>query len=164
MHRDLERRVRVRIAAGRSLDVDRRLYEIELRELGVPVERLPAAVERVAAAVRSLLEDERGQWILAPHAEESSEWALTADLDGEVRRLGVDRSFVDEDGTRWIIDYKTSTHEGGALEEFLAAEEQRYAAQLERYASAVRRLGVERVRTALYFPLLGAWRELRPPP
>ena len=55
-------------------------------------------------------------------------------------------------------------HEGGAVETFLAEEERRYAAQLERYASVVRRLDARAVRTALYFPLLGAWRELGLPP
>jgi ATP-dependent exoDNAse (exonuclease V) beta subunit len=161
VHRDLERRVRVRIQSRRTLDVDRSLYRTELRELGVPPEHVAAAVERVADAVTRLLADDRGRWLLAPHADESIEWALTAEIDGEVRQLVIDRSFVDDDGTRWIIDYKTSTHAGGALEEFLASEEERYAPQLARYASVVRRLAPGPVRAALYFPLLGAWRELR---
>jgi ATP-dependent exoDNAse (exonuclease V) beta subunit len=163
VHRDLERRVRTRIATGRILEIDATLYRAELRELGVPAERLHAAAERVAEAVRRLLEDDRGRWILAPHADETSEWALTAECDGELRRLIVDRSFVDDEGTRWIIDYKTSAHEGGSLDEFLAQEELRYAPQLERYASVVSRLTPAPVRIALYYPLLGAWRELGGP-
>jgi ATP-dependent helicase/nuclease subunit A len=153
--------VRVRIASGHARDVHRSTYEAELRELGVPAQRLSGAVDRVAAAVARVLEDERGRWILAPHAGESSEWALTAEIDGQGRQLIIDRSFIDEEGTRWVIDYKTSSHAGGALEQFLAREEERYAAQLARYASVVRRLVPEPVRTALYFPLLGAWREVR---
>ena len=46
----------------------------------------------------------------------------------------IDRTFVDEAGVRWIIDYKTSDHEGGDLENFLEAEKERYQEQLERYA------------------------------
>ena len=160
VHRDLERRVRLRIATGRSLGVDPALYRAELRELGVPGERLAAAAERVTDAVTRLLDDDRGRWILAPHSDETSEWALTAEVDGELRRLVVDRSFIDEMGVRWIIDYKTGTHEGGSLEEFLAEEERRYAPQLERYANVVSRMGAAPIRTALYFPLLRAWREL----
>jgi hypothetical protein len=160
VHRDLERRVRSRIATGRSLGVDPALYRAELRELGVPGERLAAAAERVTEAVTRLLDDDRGRWILAPHSDETSEWALTAEVDGELRRLVVDRSFIDEMGARWIIDYKTGTHEGGLLEEFLAEEERRYAPQLERYANVVSRMGAAPVRMALYFPMLRAWREL----
>jgi hypothetical protein len=160
VHRDLERRVRSRIATGASLGVDPALYRAELRELGVPGERLAAAAGRVAEAVTRLLDDDRGRWILAPHADEKSEWALTAEVDGELRRLVVDRSFIDEMGVRWIIDYKTGAHEGGSLEEFLAEEERRYAPQLERYATVVSRMGAAPVRMALYFPMLRAWREL----
>ena len=160
VHRDLERRVRARIATGAALAVDHALYSTELRELGVPGNRLPDAVARAAAAIVGILGDERGRWILAPHVEESSEWALTAEVEGKVRHIIIDRSFVDERGTRWVIDYKTSPHTGGSVEDFLAREVERYAAQLRRYAAVVGRLGPQPVRAALYFPLLVAWRVL----
>jgi len=31
----------------------------------------------------------------------------------------IDRTFVDQDGTRWIIDYKTSRHEEEDIDAFL---------------------------------------------
>jgi ATP-dependent exoDNAse (exonuclease V) beta subunit len=71
----------------------------------------------------------------------------------------IDRTFVDADGVRWIVDYKTSRHEGAGLEEFLDREQERYRPQLERYAALMRKLGPEPVRLGLYFPLLEAWRE-----
>jgi ATP-dependent exoDNAse (exonuclease V) beta subunit len=74
----------------------------------------------------------------------------------------IDRTFIDSDGTRWVVDYKTSTHEGAALEAFLDNEQQRYREQLERYAALVSRLGPEPVKVGLYFPLLRAWREWLP--
>ena len=73
--------------------------------------------------------------------------------------MRIDRSFVDESGTRWVIDYKTSAHEGGDLEGFLAQELERYRPQLEGYLEIARAVGEEPVRAALYFPLLGAFRE-----
>jgi ATP-dependent exoDNAse (exonuclease V) beta subunit len=66
----------------------------------------------------------------------------------------VDRSFRDAAGELWVVDWKTSRHEGKGLEEFLDREQARYAPQLERYASA---LGARKL--ALYFPALGKWRE-----
>lgn len=162
VHRDLDRRVRLRMLGGDAPLIDAQLYATELRELGVPAARVAAAAERAAMAIRQTLEDARGQWILAGHPEEASEWTLTAELGGELHRLVVDRSFVDEEGVRWIIDYKTGTHEGSSLETFLAREAERYASQLARYATVVARLGPQPVRAALYFPLLAAWRELAP--
>ncbi|MGH8264516.1 MAG: UvrD-helicase domain-containing protein [Steroidobacteraceae bacterium] len=160
VHRDLDRRVRRRLQGSAAPVIDRELYAAELRELGAPADRITTATERVVTAVHRTLADERGRWILAPHPGESSEWALTAEVDGALRRLVVDRSFIDDDGARWIIDYKTGGHEGGAMEIFLDQEAERYTAQLARYAKVVSRLRPEPVRAGLYFPLLGAWREL----
>ena len=56
---------------------------------------------------------------------------------------------------RWVIDYKTSSHSGGGLAQFLASERERYRPQLELYTELARRLGPEPVRAALYFPWLG---------
>ena len=61
-----------------------------------------------------------------------------------------------------MIDYKTSQHSGGGLQEFLDREVERYRPQLERYAALAGRLGPERVRVGLYFPIMGAWREWDP--
>ena len=61
-------------------------------------------------------------------------------------RAVFDRSFIDEQGMRWVIDYKTSQHSGGGREEFLDREVERYRPQLERYAVLARRLGPEPVR------------------
>ena len=47
-------------------------------------------------------------------------------------RVVFDRSFVDEDGVRWVIDYKTSQHAGVPRQ--LDREVDRYRPQLHRYA------------------------------
>jgi ATP-dependent exoDNAse (exonuclease V) beta subunit len=74
-------------------------------------------------------------------------------------RVVFDRSFVDEQGVRWVIDYKTSQHLGSGIEQFLDREVERYRPQLQRYARIAQRLGPEPVRVGLYFPLMWAWRE-----
>ena len=71
----------------------------------------------------------------------------------------IDRTFVDEHGTRWIIDYKTGAHSGGGVDEYLDREQERYRQQLERYASVMSKMEGSPIRLGLYFPLLGGWRE-----
>ena len=133
----------------------------ELAQLGVPGAERPQAVELILAALRGALADERGRWILAAsHRDAHSEWALTGMSGGQLRSVKIDRCFIDESGTRWVIDYKTSRHEGGDLEGFMAQELERYRPQLEGYVALARALGPEPVRAALYFPLLGSFREL----
>ena len=114
----------------------------------------------VGEALRGVLADPRGRWILdGTHAEATSELRLSAQLDGQVVHVALDRTFVDAQGTRWIVDYKTGTHEGADLEAFLDREQERYREQLERYARIMAGLDPRPVRLALYFPLLRAWRE-----
>jgi ATP-dependent helicase/nuclease subunit A len=61
-----------------------------------------------------------------------------------------------------VIDYKTSQHLGGGVEQFLDREVQRYLPQLQRYARLAIQLGPQPVRLGLYFPLMCAWREWAP--
>jgi len=138
------------------------LYREQLRRHGVPERDLARAAADVVEALTRTVEDERGRWILSrEHAQAGSELALTGMTDGRLTNVVIDRSFVDADGTRWVIDFKTSPHEGGRLEDFLQSQLERYRGQLEKYAALARGLGPEPVRAALYFPLLGVFRELQ---
>jgi len=146
-----------RIAASRAL------FRTALAGRGVAGADLDEAVAQVERALLQIVGDDRGRWTLAEHSEAESEYGLTGVLDGRIRRCKFDRTFVDEQGTRWIIDYKTSTHEGAGLEGFLDREQERYREQLEEYARLMRlQYTDERIRLGLYFPLLRAWREWSP--
>ena len=104
----------------------------------------------------AVIRDPKARWLLSSkHAEAQCELRLTGVLDGQVRNVVIDRSFVDEQGQRWVIDYKTSSHAGGDLAGFLAEERERYRSQLELYVRLARGLGPQPVRAALFFPWLG---------
>ncbi len=130
-----------------------------LRALDVPGEELETACDWVEQALANVLADPRGQWVLAGHREQNSEYALTGVYRGDIINIVIDRTFVDEEGTRWIVDYKTSRHESGDIDEFLDLQEERYREQLERYAGVMSGLDDRPIRLGLYFPLLRGWRE-----
>ena len=115
-------------------------------------------VDKVIAALRNTQSDSRGAWILGKQEQARSEYPLTGVIDGEVRHVVIDRTFVD-DGVRWIIDYKTGAHSGAGLEGFLDNEQQRYRAQLESYARIFKHIDDRPIRLGLYFPMLKGWRE-----
>jgi ATP-dependent helicase/nuclease subunit A len=156
-----------RLAAGAQLPASKESsiaaagYAAWLAELGVPHDEQPLAGARVHEALARTLADPRGRWLLSSaHPEGHSERRLTGLHQGRVVNVIIDRMLVDEHGQRWIVDFKTSTHEGGAEREFIDREAERYRPQLQRYAALAGRLGGEPVHLALYFPLLGAFREL----
>ncbi|MFK7858965.1 MAG: UvrD-helicase domain-containing protein [Granulosicoccus sp.] len=144
----------------------------QLKNLGLNVSRLDAAAGKVMKALSNTLDDERGCWILKQHDQARSEWALSVPaasslVGGEagaagltpVQKVVIDRTFVDGDGVRWIIDYKTGDHEGSDKEAFLDQEQLRYTDQLNRYADIIRHLDDRPVKLGLYFPMLKGWRE-----
>jgi ATP-dependent helicase/nuclease subunit A len=136
-------------------------YAAWLAELGVPADEQPLAGEQVREALARTLADPRGRWLLSSaHPEAHSEQRLTGMHQGRVVNVIIDRMLVDEHGQRWIVDFKTSTHQGGAERAFIDSEAERYRPQLQRYAALAARLGGEPVHLALYFPLLGVFREL----
>jgi hypothetical protein len=117
-----------------------------------------AAAARVVESLQGAIADPRGRWVLGRHPESRFEYRLRVATPEGVRLVVIDRVFTDAAGDRWIVDYKTSFHEGADRAGFLDREVERYRAQLAGYAAA---LGGAPARLGLYFPLMREWRESR---
>lgn len=106
-------------------------------------------------ALDKMLSDPTGRWVLERHEDDQSEFALTLSEGERVIQRIIDRTFVD-DGTRWIIDYKTGAPKSPEeRQSFIEKEKQKYAPQLETYARIMALRGETLpIRKALYNPLL----------
>jgi ATP-dependent exoDNAse (exonuclease V) beta subunit len=132
----------------------------QLRALGVAADELDAATAEIASAVEATLHSQRGRWLFATdQAEVETELCLAVVEHGEPARVIIDRTFVDAQGRRWIVDFKTGSHRGGAREAYLDSELTRYRPQLERYGRIMASLDPRPIMLGLYFPLLDGWRE-----
>lgn len=120
-----------------------------LMQLGMQKSLMPDSIQRICQAINNTISDPRGQWILHPHKEAAAEWALSAVMDDEIKHIVIDRTFVDDTETRWIIDYKTTDF---PLEE--------HHLQLLQYAEAMKKIESRPIRLGLYFPLTSVWKEL----
>jgi hypothetical protein len=130
----------------------------ELELLGVDEDQLESSTQRALDALCAVLGDPRGRWLVDRHEMAASELPLTIRGALGLEHIRIDRTFVDAVGLRWIVDYKTSLHEGGAVDAFLDSEVERYREQLSRYAAAMTVLDARPIRLGLYFPLLLAFR------
>lgn len=132
------------------------------RGFGLDAEDAGTVAERVITAIDNTMRDHDGRWLLQAHPDgHAAELSIDRFSDGRLRNARIDRSFVDAEGTRWIIDYKTGSHEGGDLDAFVDSEIARYRGQLEAYARLFADEG-RPLRLALYLPLLPAGRRLIP--
>jgi ATP-dependent exoDNAse (exonuclease V) beta subunit len=135
-------------------------WRLALQQHGLFGEPLENALASVQASVEQALDPEgQGRWILSSHHPQArSEWALSrVDAQGRPGDMIIDRSFIDADsGIRWLVDYKNSRPEPDeTLDAFLEREREHYREQLLRYRDALREIGPEELRCALYFPALG---------
>ena len=142
---------RVQLDTGQMKDI-RAVTTRWLCGMGIPNESMPAIVARVEEALNGVLGDPQGRWLLA--GDGYAELPLTGIYEGQVTSVVLDRVRIDDDGTHWVVDYKTSSHEGGNLQNFLHAEVDRYTPQLQKYFDLYRNYSDANVRCALYFPLL----------
>ncbi|MCP4008505.1 MAG: UvrD-helicase domain-containing protein [Proteobacteria bacterium] len=142
-------------------EINQHAINTSLIRFGLISERIENAGRRVTRILQTISNDKRAHWLFDPrHQDIKREWALSCALNGHVSNYVIDRSFVDENDIRWIIDFKTSAHEGGNLQSFLDEEEQRYSEQLMQYGSLAHVLEPDReIRLGLYFPAIAQWRE-----
>jgi ATP-dependent exoDNAse (exonuclease V) beta subunit len=138
-------------------------FDHELMRRGVDADTRRAAIPKIAKALTRTLQDPRGRWLLESHRDARAEWRITGAVSGQLVNAVIDRTFVDADGVRWIVDFKSGSHEGADIDAFLDNEQRRYRQQLETYATLVRGMSIVEanrvIKLALYFPLLGGWRE-----
>ncbi len=137
-----------------------------LASLGIFEAAQAQAVNDVKTQLQACLKSPRGRWLLSPHAQAKSEWQLAGNINGNIIHATIDRSFVDEKGVRWIVDYKTTAPIAGEdMQVFLDGQQQQYARQLDQYATLVSMLEPPLTDTrkeqiimlALYFPLADQW-------
>jgi hypothetical protein len=145
-----------------------------LLRAGVAPHELEQGIVRVNDALRRTLDDERGRWLLSPHQEHRCELAVSAVIDGELRHVRIDRTFI-EGGTRWLIDYKITEQLGGDPLRFVQMQVEKYRPDMQRYVRVLRALDLctdalcadalrpeapRPLRCALYLPLLGQFCEV----
>ncbi|MBL4827511.1 MAG: UvrD-helicase domain-containing protein, partial [Spongiibacteraceae bacterium] len=138
-----------------------------LHHRGLHAGAWPQAIGEISTAINNTLADEKGRWILSSSHEQSvCEWALLACFPAKVSQRVIDRSFIDDEGVRWIIDYKTSQpRENESRQDFINRETELYRGQLTEYASYLsmktHQQGMtQTIKTALYFTCYPHWQEL----
>ncbi|GAB6070778.1 UvrD-helicase domain-containing protein [Thiomicrorhabdus hydrogeniphila] len=137
------------------------MYELWLQQQGLPEVDLPEAIRRVKQSVLNGLQNPKLIWALNnQHAESATEYPLTSIEEGITANHIVDRTFVDDKGVRWIVDYKTSVSEDENTEQFLKHQTEKYQPQLARYGDLFKQIENRPQKWVLYFSYLDIWHEL----
>ncbi|MDP7403563.1 MAG: PD-(D/E)XK nuclease family protein, partial [Gammaproteobacteria bacterium] len=97
------------------------------------------------------------------HREGACELRISRQQNGYTQQFVIDRTFVDQDDTRWIIDYKTSQQQPEQTEsEFIQSQTEKYRSQLENYRDLVKATENRTTRLALLLTDIPAVVEIEP--
>ena len=132
-----------------------------LRGEGLSSAQSAREATRALAFLTSALKDPIGSWILSPKSNSGTESSLTLADAERTATMRVDRTFTAgpqplgaDDGTLWIIDFKTTEQGARSPERFAEEERAKYSPQLLRYAALLRAAnGSDKpVMLGLYYP------------
>lgn len=114
------------------------------------------AMTNIEQSLRNTLQDSTLSWVFDHQQEQSAaELALQGYANDYVHTHVIDRTFIDRNGVRWIIDYKSSQPASNqSLESFLAEQVALYSGQLARYRNLFKDEENKGLKTALLFTSL----------
>ena len=125
-----------------------------LKSQGLSHNLILVEIKKGITMLRNIVSHKEGQWILESHQDARCEYSLTQIVNNTYQSKIIDRTFIDKNNIRWIIDYKTGQHMGTDLEVFFENEKNRYRPQLNQYENIFKLSGETRIiKKALYYPM-----------
>ncbi len=113
-------------------------WKLQLRHLELNDPQLNAALDFIEQSFRNTVQESSLTWVF-DHNHKDSRCELPLSMinpTGYASNYVVDRSFIDAEGTRWIIDYKSGKPgKNCSIEAFIAEQRAHHSDQLARYAS-----------------------------
>lgn len=138
------------------LDGLRRYWRRQLHTLALTDDKIDQQCQVIEQQVQRCVTDSASAWLFQhDHEDSQCELPLLSVRGGIVKQYVVDRSFIDGDGVRWIIDYKTGQPGADMSEsEFIDQQLARHRAQLDNYRQLFAAMDSRPVRTGLYLTAL----------
>lgn len=112
-----------------------------------------ATADDIISMLYTTLTSEDGQWVLKSRDNEANELAIESLQQQAIEKKVIDRTFV-ENGTRWIVDYKTTVINANADTLTLKHLAEQYRKQLEDYAQLFAHEGLP-IQKAIFFVGIG---------
>ena len=166
VHRTLAQITHDGIETWNRQRIDKQLpaWRSQLQQLGV-YDELEKAAAIIQKQISRCCAGQHGAWLLDNnHSSSQTEWPITVQTNSGYKQYRVDRTFVDDKGTRWIIDYKSSQPssspgpngdvENQPLEQFLQQQANQYKNQMLAYYEGFQKLEDRAIQLALYYPAI----------
>ena len=136
-----------------NLDIQKQRWQQNLLRHGFDLRTIQNAVEYIEDSLQKTLSSRELGWIFDHSQTESvAEYELQSKDTDVIQNHVIDRSFIDLEGIRWIIDYKSTKKPDHTTEnQFIVKQVALYQSQLQRYRNLFRTEQNKGVKTALLF-------------
>jgi len=131
------------------------IWRTELIALRVPESQIEYAIRNLKTAIDNIKADTQAHFIFQAYSIEQNEYALSVYEEDVVKKFIIDRTFVDQNNVRWIVDYKSTPTKNNDLYAFAKEQvELRHKSQLEHYGQLMSQIDDREIQLAVYFPLI----------
>ena len=136
----------------------RAYWKIQLSRLLEDKSQLEAVLDSTENNLLNCIEDSHNNWIFDKQLKDSStELEISRQSQNYVEDFVIDRSFIDDSGNRWIIDYKTASRNADEeVDSFIARQLDQHSSQLENYRELFLQMEDRPAKTALYLSSIPA--------
>ena len=124
---------------------------------------LDEAIDFIETTLTTCQQSSESAWLFDRKLQDSqAELAISKLVSGHLYQFVLDRTFIDHEGVRWIVDYKTAVPDSSlTIEEFVDQQCQLHAGQLATYRQLFEEMESRPVRTALLLTSLPRLVELQ---
>jgi len=144
------------------LQTKKAYWSLQLRNATDSKQELSNSLEMISESIHRTLEDEDLNWIFDDNQEKSqSELSISSLHKGIIQNHLIDRTFIDKENVRWIIDYKSGKPNGDESE-FIENQTKRHEAQLRRYKRLFEEMECRATKMALLFTAIPKLVEIKP--
>ena len=106
----------------------------------------------IYTAVNNCIRSKKLSWIFDESNKTGrSEFKISQTQSGKIKTYAIDRTLIDENGVRWIIDFKTGAPRERSTGEFINQQKELHAPQLSRYEELFQQLETRDTKTAILF-------------
>ncbi len=129
-----------------------RFWQRSSHRYGMPQTQLPQHLDELIIRLQPALNDKVFRWIIQPHQNAENELKLATVEGSENKEYTIDRTFIDEENVRWIIDYKTHVFSANdELEKIKQRMKTEHQDQLNNYRQLMTDIDTKHpIKTALY--------------
>ncbi len=128
----------------------------QLSQFEIDADSLANALQFIQSSLENCLSKKEVSWVFDSGLQDSrTEAPISRVFSDKIQHFVIDRTFVDRDGVRWVIDYKTAAptpeHD---IDEFITEQCRMHSQQLLNYRQLFSQMESRPIRTALLFTCL----------